>query len=59
MNTEWKSFALGIGFTLAVIAVFAWPYREEIKWAVKNRTALGNAADVGSGLSDLYGRFFK
>ncbi len=59
MKTEGKWFGIGVGFTLAVIVIFLFPYRNEILWAYQNRKTIGAAADVGGAFSDLYGSLFK
>ncbi len=59
MKTQGKWFGIGVGFTLAVIAIFLFPYRNEILWAYRNRKTLNAAADVGGGFMDLYTGIFK
>lgn len=53
MTVQWKSFGIGVMTTLAVIAIFAWPYREEIDWAIKNRKTLGKASDIVSAVKGI------
>ncbi len=50
MTVQPKAFAIGVGFTLAVLAILAFPYREEIAWAWKNRKTLEKASDIGSAI---------
>ena len=54
MKLEPKSFGIGIAVTLAVIAIFLFPYRDEIKWAWKNRKTLGKVGDVVSAVKGLF-----
>jgi hypothetical protein len=54
MKIEAKSFAIGSVVTLAVLVVLAWPYKDEIIWAYKNRKSLGKASDVLSTVKGLF-----
>lgn len=54
MTIQWKSFAIGVAVTLIVIAIFLYPYRDEIEFAWKNRKTLGKVGDVASALKGLF-----
>ncbi len=53
MKMNWKSFGIGVVFTLAVIAVIAYPYKDEIVWAYKNRDTIDKVGGVASTLKGL------
>lgn len=54
MKLDGKSFAIGVVFTLAVLTILAWPYKEEIVWAYQNRKTLGKVNDVVSTVKGLF-----
>ncbi len=53
MTVQWKSFGFGVATTLIVMAIIAYPYRDEIVWAWKNRKTLDKVGDVASALKGL------
>lgn len=54
MRLDAKSFVVGVVFTLAVLTILAWPYKDEIIWAYHNRKTLGKASDIISTVKGIF-----